>query len=139
MARYGLPDWNKGDLISAAKLRKMVEHMVRITIQQPQPGAGGLEVVQDAAGTRLRVIVPPTGWALCQLGSSLGPATGTWPSLTPTTQTGVNLYQPLGGSLVKIASSQKIYNWRNVTWAASKTTLVLVAGDGTWAVEDQDC
>lgn len=77
------------------------------------------------------------GW--CQLSSSLGPATGTWPSLTPTTASGITIYRKSGNSLAAIPGTFTLYNWRNVTWSANKTMLVLPNGDGTWDIIDQDC
>lgn len=75
------------------------------------------------------------GW--CQLGSSLNAATGTWPSITPTTTT-ATVYINVNGSLSSIGS-KTLYNWRNVSWSANKTTLVLPNGNGTWDIDDQDC
>lgn len=84
------------------------------------------------------------GWAFCQLGSTLNAATGSWPSITPTSVNGVTLYRPstnTNGSQVlnSIQTNATIYNWRSVTWNASKTTIVLLQGNGTWSILDQDC
>ena len=73
----------------------------------------------------------------CQLGGSLGPATGSWPSITATTTT-ANVYQGSGTSLSLVSSGATIYNRRNVTWAASKTTFLVPSGSG-FAIVDQDC
>lgn len=81
----------------------------------------------------------PSGHGWCQLASSLGPATGTWPSLTPTSVTGVTIYREQGGSLVALSGTFKLYNWRSVTWSAGKTTFVVPNGDNTWDIVDQDC
>ena len=78
------------------------------------------------------------GWAFCQLGNTLNAATGSWPDITPTNTT-ADLYRPKSGSLVQMATNASILNWRNVTWSASKTTVVLLQGDGSWSVLDQDC
>lgn len=77
------------------------------------------------------------GW--CQLGSTLNPATGSWGSITPTSQTGITIYCLIDGTPTAIPGTHKVYNWRNVTWAPSKTTYVVPNGDGTWDVVDQDC
>lgn len=78
-------------------------------------------------------------WGLCQLSSTLAAATGTWPSITPQTQSSISIYEPASGSLSLISSSSVIYNWRNVSWAAAKTSYVTKGLDGTWSIVDQDC
>lgn len=80
----------------------------------------------------------PSQPGYCQLPSSLGPATGTWPSLSITTLGGVTVYVPVGSVLASIGT-QTIRNYRNVTWAASKTTVVEPRLDGAWEIRDQDC
>lgn len=76
------------------------------------------------------------GW--CQLASSLGPATGTWPSISATTQGGVTVYVEAATGLASTGTAT-VVNRRNVTWATGKTTLVLPRSDGTWSIVDQDC
>lgn len=75
--------------------------------------------------------------AYCRLSSSLGPATGSWPSLTPTSQAGIDVYIGSGSAPVKIGTFT-VYNYRNVTWATAKTTFLALQG-GIWNVVDQDC
>lgn len=96
-------------------------------------------VAEDEAGT-LWVVTGTTvpGHFWCQLSGSLGPATGTWPSITATSTT-ANVYVGSSTSLTLYASSATIYNRRNVTWAASKTTLLLPNADGSYDIDDQDC
>lgn len=77
--------------------------------------------------------------AFCQLSSSLGPATGTWPSITPTTRTGATVYADVNGTLTALPGTYTLRNWRDVTWAASKTTLLLPNSSGGFNVVDQDC
>lgn len=73
----------------------------------------------------------------CQLSASLDPATGTWPSITATSTT-ADVYTGNDGSLTLVQSGATIYNRRNVTWSASKTT-ALVPTTGGYAIIDQDC
>jgi hypothetical protein len=81
---------------------------------------------------------PAAGMAdgYCQLSAALGPATGTWPDLTPTTTT-ATVYSANGNGLTSLAA-MTVYNFRNVTWAASKTTYLVFNG-GIWKIVDQDC
>jgi hypothetical protein len=82
------------------------------------------------------------GYGYCQLGATLAAATGTWPSITPQTVTGVTVYRPQNASspaLASVVSNAKVYNWRNVSWDASKTSLVLLNSVGGWDIIDQDC
>ena len=78
------------------------------------------------------------GHAWCHLGASLGPATGTWPTLTPTSAS-VTVYTSSGGSLSASTGTPIVYNWHNVTWAAGKTTYLAANPDGTYDIVDQDC
>ena len=92
---------------------------------------------------RSPVRTPRTGAAIASVGwvrlaGTLSPATGTWPSLSPTS-VNATIYRSVSGALVAMNGTYTVYNWRNVTWAASKTTCVAPCGDGTWQVIDQDC
>lgn len=75
----------------------------------------------------------------CQFGSSMGAASGTWPSIAPGSLSGVTIYRPVNGSLVPIAGTWKVYNWYPVTFSAGKTTAVSACGDGTFQVIEQAC
>lgn len=75
----------------------------------------------------------------CQLPSSLGPATGTWPSLTPTSVSGVTIYRSVNGALVALSGTWKVYNWYAATFATGKTTAVSACGDGTFQTVNQNC
>jgi hypothetical protein len=101
----------------------------------PSAIAAGDYIFVEEATDGSYYAIPITGMTdgFCRLASSLGPATGTWPSITPTTQSGVTIYQS-GASL----GTATVYNYRNVTWATGKTTYVTLSG-GIWKVVDQDC
>lgn len=75
----------------------------------------------------------------CQLPSALNPATGTWPSLTPTSVSGVTIYRSVYGALVAIPGTWTVYNWYNATFATGKTTAVTACGDGTFQAIEQSC
>lgn len=114
--------------IAAANARRMRAAVQRVE-QTPhdfspgrrQPRVGGSAVV---------------GW--CQLATTLNPATGTWPTLTPTSVT-VNVYVGSSTGLTQVGTAGvKVYNFRNVTWAGSKTTRVEFNG-AVWEIMDQDC
>ena len=98
--------------------------------------SGSYVTILKIAGAYWVVSAAP-GHAWCHLASSLGPATGTWPSLTPTSQL-VTAYSSAGGALTSLGSATA-YNWRNVTWATGKTTYLAANPDGTYDVVDQDC
>lgn len=107
--------------------KRLKQAVLRVE-QQPYQGASKPRAPRPAAGVA-------TGY--CQLGSSLGPATGIWPSITPTNRTGVSIY--IGSnSTPTLLGTFTVYNYRNVTWAASKTTFLVLQG-GVWHVIDQDC
>lgn len=86
-----------------------------------------------------RLAGAPAGHAWCQLTASVGPATGTWPDLSATGLTAQTLYQWTAGAFAAIPGTFTVNNWRNVTWATGKTTLVVPNADGTWDIVDQDC
>lgn len=96
-------------------------------LEQQQYAAGGFGAGGGSGGGDL--------W--CQLSGSLGPATGTWPSITATTAT-ADVYTGSGASISKVQTGATIYNRRNVTWSAGKTSYLVPSGSG-YAIIDQDC
>lgn len=113
--------------ISTANTRRL-----RSTIQRVEQQPYDL-----TSGRRPPRLSGSQGHAWCRLGGSLAAATGTWPSLTPASTT-VTAYRSSGGSLTSLGTVT-IYNWRNVAWAASKTTYLVGNPDGSYDVVDQDC
>lgn len=114
--------------INARRLKSTIRRVeqqpydTRTPVRKPRLGGGG----------------GGTSDGYCQLASSLGPATGSWPSITPTTTgTGVTIYTATSSGLVSIGG-QVIYNFRNVTWSANKTTY-LTFENNIWKIVDQDC
>ena len=74
-----------------------------------------------------------------QFTGSVSPVSGTYPSLTPTIVSNQTIYRWQGGSFRALAGTHDVYNWRNVTWSANKTTVVVANTDGSWDIVDQDC
>lgn len=106
----------------------------------PAPIASGAYVNILRIAGNYWIVTPPLAATVdlwCRLSGSLGPATGTWPSLTATTTT-ADVYQGSGTGLAPVASGATIYNRRDVTWAAGKTTFLVPSGGG-YAIVDQDC
>lgn len=75
----------------------------------------------------------------CQLPSALAGSTGTWPTITPSSVTGVTIYAPVNGALVALPGTFKVYNWYATTFNTSKMTAVTACGDGSFQVLNQDC
>lgn len=75
----------------------------------------------------------------CQLPSSLAAATGTFPSITPSSVTGVTIYRPVNGALVALPGTWKVYNFSGTALVTGKKTEVSACGDGTFQVVVQDC
>lgn len=117
----------------AAQNARHVGEAVRRIKQQPYVTTSGRR--QPRPGVSMN-------WCLFQLSSTLSAATGTWPSITPTTQSNVSCYQPStisGSSSLQLIGTFTVQNWRNVSWSASKTSHGVLNGDGTVTILDQDC
>lgn len=71
------------------------------------------------------------------LPTSLAGATGSWPSLTPGSQS-LTVYQVVSGALLSLGSAT-VYNFYPSAAAASKVAKVSPVGDGTYALEAQSC
>jgi hypothetical protein len=71
------------------------------------------------------------------LPTSLAGATGTWPSLTPATQS-LTVYQVVSGSLSSIGTAT-VKNYFPAATAASKVLLVLPDGAGNFIATAQSC
>jgi len=113
--------------IATANARR-VRSTVQRTEQDPYRTAPGRRAPRLGAG-------PSTAW--CRLSSPLGAATGTWPSITPTSQAGIDVYVGTGSTPVKIGTFT-VYNYRAVAWVTGKTTSLAIQ-QGGWNVVDQDC
>lgn len=87
------------------------------------PGGGG----SGGAGAGVFFCLPTT----------LGAATGTWPSLTPGSQS-LTIYVAQGTTLSSLGTST-VYNWYPATPAASKVLLVLPDGAGNYVATAQSC
>lgn len=98
------------------------------------------KMVRDPDTRQSRRAVVPGSVSGCYycLPTTLGAATGSWPTLTAATQT-LDIYQDQAGTLVKIASSQIVQNWYPAAPAASKVAKVTPTGYGSWDLEAQSC
>ena len=71
------------------------------------------------------------------LPTALGGATGTWPSLTPASQS-LAIYQAQGTSFISLGTAT-VYNWLPAATVASKVCVVLPDGAGNYIVISQSC
>jgi hypothetical protein len=71
------------------------------------------------------------------LPTALGAATGTWPSLTPASQS-LTVYQVVSGALSSVGSAT-VYNFYPAATVASKVLQVKANGDGTYSAVAQSC
>lgn len=96
-------------------------------------------LAKDPRQSRRAVMSSAIGDFYC-LPTTLGGATGSWPTQTAATQTGLDIYQDQGGTtLVKVASSQTVQNWLPAVPAASKIAKVKPNGYGQWNLDNQSC
>lgn len=69
---------------------------------------------------------------------NLGAATGTWPSIAPTSTT-ADVYAESSGSLSKVASAATVYNFGPDATDVTKRQYLASNGDGTYTVVGQSC
>lgn len=74
----------------------------------------------------------------CCLPTSLAGATGSWPSLTPGSQT-LDVYVAQAGTLALFKSSATVYNFYPAAAVASKVAQCALNGDGTFSITAQSC
>lgn len=124
--------------VTAAGLSVQLDTGAAISVYGITPIAAGCPcwLEEDMAGNWIAF---PMGQSVytCQFASTLVAATGTYPSITPSSTT-VTVYQAVGGSLVGLGTCE-VYNFTATAFAASKTTTLGANGDGTFYVIEQDC
>jgi hypothetical protein len=74
----------------------------------------------------------------CRTSGTVAVATGTWPSLTPTTFT-ADVYVSHSGALASVATGATIYWWYKDTAAANKLVGLIPNGDGTYDARHDSC
>lgn len=121
---------NRAKLYQVPNARRIKEAVVRIEAQPYN---------FPPARSRAPRIGGSSSHFWCQLSGTLAAATGTWPSITPGTLTAQTIYSAATGSLVAIAGTHTIYNWWPTSFSASKTTLLLPNGNGTYDLAEQAC
>lgn len=72
------------------------------------------------------------------LPTTLSGASGSWPSPTPGSQTGLTIYQVSGTSITSVGTAT-VYNWYPATPAASKVLMVVPDGSGAFVAVAQSC
>ncbi len=77
------------------------------------------------------------GFFVCQ-GLGLAAATGTWPSITPSSTT-ADVYRESGGGLTIAATAATIYNFSPDATDSAKRQFLAGNGDGTYTVSTQSC
>lgn len=120
-----------GNRAARANARRLRGTITRVE-QNPYQFLPDLRLPRLAGGAAL---------GYCQLASSLGPATGTWPTITPTTATGTTIYIGTGGAspgLTSIGTNLTVYNFLPETWDAGKT-LELINSNGIWQIINEAC
>lgn len=78
-----------------------------------------------------------TGWYVANH-LNLTAATGTFPSITPTSTTAA-VYVESGGSLVEVSASATIYNFGPDATDSTKRQYLAPNGDGTYSLVGQSC
>jgi hypothetical protein len=98
----------------------------------------GLTMKKMDCGTFLAVSTPPQGVYICQPGTAVSGATGTWPAITPVSFT-ADVYQVSGANLTLYLASATIYNWYAAGLDDDKTVTVLPDGSGSFVAIAQSC
>jgi hypothetical protein len=106
------------------QLEDIFQQLGKLAQNQWVPGMGG----GGGGGT--------TGAFFC-LPTSLGGATGSWPSLTPASQS-LTIYQVSSGSLSSIGTAT-VYNFYPSATVASKVLFVVPDGSGGYVAVSQSC
>jgi hypothetical protein len=92
----------------------------RNAFSQYQPGAGGGGVIYFCLPT------------------TISGASGSWPSLTPGSQSGLTVYQAQGTTLTSVGTFT-VYNWYPAAPSASKVAMCLPDGAGNMVLVAQSC
>ena len=116
-----LEDQLRDVLQAIAQLQVQVGKIAQDQFAQSSGGGGG-------GGT--------VGAYFC-LPTALGGATGTWPTLTPGSQS-LTVYQVVSGALSSVGTAT-VQNWYPAATVASKVLKVTPNGDGTYSAEAQSC
>lgn len=70
--------------------------------------------------------------------TSLAAATGTWPTITPASQS-LAVYQVVSGALTSVSASATVYNFYKAAATASRIASCVANGDGTYSLTAQSC
>jgi hypothetical protein len=120
-------------------LESRVEYLIRLIADITQQLRG---VQQSAKGVGSGFQFGPSGGGggafFCQPSGSVAGATGTWPTLTPTSFT-ADVYQMVGGVLTLITASAGISNGFPAALVASKVCFVAADTSGAYVVVSQSC
>jgi hypothetical protein len=100
-------------------------------VQQQAHGLGS--DYQDTGGTG-----NGPGAFFCQPSSTVGGASGSWPTLTAASFT-ADVYQSVAGALTLLAAAATIYNEFPAGLAAGKVCNVIPDGSGAYVVVTQSC
>lgn len=74
----------------------------------------------------------------CRTPGAVTAATGTWPTLTPTTFT-ADVYSNLGGSLTLVTTGAAVYWWYKDAAAAHKLVPLMANADGSYDAGGDSC
>lgn len=69
---------------------------------------------------------------------SLAGATGTWPTITPSSTT-ADVYKEVSGALALVAAAATIYNFLPDATDPANRQVLGSNGDGSWSVQDESC
>jgi len=129
-----MPGWIENRIYA---LEQRVEYILRLLqdLQQQvlaaqQNALGAYAQYQPAGGG---------GWGgvfFC-LPTTLGPASGSWPALTPGSQS-LTVYQ-VSGSTITSTGTQTVYNWMPSAVQSNLVLMVLPDGSGAYVAANQSC
>lgn len=109
------------------QLRDMVQQLR--AVQQQSHGGGGSEPTLGSGGS---------GAYFCVPSGTVGGASGTWPSLTPSSFT-ADVYSMVAGSLTLVTTSATVFNGFPAGLAAGLVCFVVPDNAGNYVVVTQSC
>ena len=127
---------NAGDELNWTWLN-LLRTAVKKSIVNLGPNSG-LSMIQNDAGTFLRVSASINQVFICQPSSPVTGATGAWPTITPE-DFRADIYVVAGKTMALFDPDSVIYNWYAASLVANKTCYVVPDGSGSYVVVTQSC
>ncbi len=131
-----IPVFKKGELLTAASMNMLRDHIMRNRLTTGQ--SSGVTLQDTTDGTTIRVDPSAaSGVFYAQSASVIAAATGTWPTLTCASIT-LDIYQRTGASLGKVDNA-KVYNAMPDPTMANRRLILSLNPDGTYDVIGMSC